>query len=222
VSAVVRSTLVVILCSLFPALSRPGGTLVAKPNDNERGRIEIRVYDLAGVAPKTLAEAERQAGRVFHKAGIETEWHHVILAGAPNPEGLAGLPPPYQSTFVLRILDNEMSEKLDIREEALGYAITCPVEERGCIANLLYPRLVALSEQGDASLSEILGYALAHELGHLLLSANAHSRTGVMQARWTGETLREASRGRLLFTAEQAEQIRKEVLIRLTLTACLR
>ena len=49
---------------------------------------------------------------------------------------------------------------------------------------------------------------MAHEIGHLLLGANSHSCTGIMQAFWSGEELSLAARADMLFTPEQSRQMK--------------
>jgi hypothetical protein len=61
---------------------------------------------------------------------------------------------------------------------------------------------------------EVLGPAIAHELGHILLGQKGHSPTGIMRARWRREDYERAPRGAFNFTAEQAKQIRAEVSTR--------
>ncbi len=60
----------------------------------------------------------------------------------------------------------------------------------------------------------LLGLAIAHEVGHLLLPDNSHSRRGIMRARWDRQDLRFAAAD-LVFTAQQAKSIRIEVARRL-------
>jgi hypothetical protein len=52
----------------------------------------------------------------------------------------------------------------------------------------------------------ILGYVIAHELGHLLLGRNSHG-SGIMTARFGRKQFERATRGQLVFTLQQAEQI---------------
>jgi hypothetical protein len=52
---------------------------------------------------------------------------------------------------------------------------------------------------------------MAHELGHLLLGSNAHSRQGIMCPDWHGGELQLASTGSLLFSEEQARFMRKRL-----------
>ena len=64
-------------------------------------------------------------------------------------------------------------------------------------------------------LDQLLGHAIAHEIGHLLLNSSAHSPAGIMRARWNTKDLLRAARGDLLFNALQAESMRGEVLRRI-------
>jgi hypothetical protein len=48
---------------------------------------------------------------------------------------------------------------------------------------------------------------MAHELGHLLLGMNSHSRQGIMQAHWTDQQLGQMSKGILKFDQRQAKAI---------------
>jgi hypothetical protein len=72
------------------------------------------------------------------------------------------------------------------------------------MAYILYSRIETLAADGDASLSDILGHAMAHEIGHLLLGPG-HSQVGIMQAEWTREDLARAARNELSFTPQQME-----------------
>jgi len=73
-----------------------------------------------------------------------------------------------------------------------------------------------LAGNGDASAGQILGHAMAHEIGHLLLNSSAHSPVGIMQGEWDKRELTHLQAGRLLFTSEQSHLMRAEVLARQT------
>jgi len=68
--------------------------------------------------------------------------------------------------------------------------------------------------------ARLLGLAMAHEIGHLLLPFNAHTQTGIMRADWYYPSERDfllATQGKFGFTPKQGEFIRSEVLRRSTL-----
>jgi len=74
---------------------------------------------------------------------------------------------------------------------------------------IFFHRIEAVSKGSSAA--PILGNAIAHELGHLLLGPRAHSPTGVMTPHWSRDFLKLASRDFLRFTPEQAERLRAQV-----------
>jgi hypothetical protein len=65
--------------------------------------------------------------------------------------------------------------------------------------------------QGDVNLALLLGAVSAHELGHLLLGSNSHSRIGIMEPRWQKDSVEKIGKGMLLFTKEQAELMRRRI-----------
>ena len=62
----------------------------------------------------------------------------------------------------------------------------------------------------------MLGAVSAHELGHLLLGSNSHSRIGIMEAIWEKDSVWKVERGMLLFTREQGELMRKRLQMQLS------
>jgi hypothetical protein len=98
-----------------------------------------------------------------------------------------------------------------MHRDALGEALDCPGDHSGCSAYIFYRDVQELAREWDASESEILGHALAHEIGHLLLGANSHSSEGIMRANWGKQELNTIARAHLFFTDEQSKRICAEV-----------
>jgi hypothetical protein len=86
----------------------------------------------------------------------------------------------------------------------------------GNSASIFYPDVQRTAEQEGILRDQLLGHAIAHEIGHLLLNSSTHSSAGLMRARWSSKELIRASQGDLLFNASQAETMRGEVLRRIT------
>jgi hypothetical protein len=57
----------------------------------------------------------------------------------------------------------------------------------------------------------LLGHAMAHELGHLLLGSNSHSLTGLMCANWLTKDLIHMEQGGLLFSEEQSLKMKAKL-----------
>jgi hypothetical protein len=58
--------------------------------------------------------------------------------------------------------------------------------------------------------ARILGHAIAHEVGHLLLNLKAHPAHGIMRSDCGLPEMRDAAYGNLLFTREQVEVLRAD------------
>jgi hypothetical protein len=159
--------------------------------------ITVLVNDSARVKPSVLRKAEREAGRLFNAAGIEIQW--VNCSETNECRRILG-----PQEFVLHIVTGGKTLNDFIFGEAfLGE------DGRGQYSDVFFDRL--RQAQGDVNLALLLGAVSAHELGHLLLGSNSHSRIGIMEPRWGPEGLRTIGMGRLLFTPEQARSMRNRI-----------
>jgi hypothetical protein len=178
-------------------------------------KVIARVYNYARVDPETLALAERDALRIFQYAGVTIVWRDIPISSvkqgavqAPKPDETAtGFPDVF-----LRIVPSSMSP-LD-RLETLGCALPSSKGKPASDAWVLFDRIQRVARFGTASQHQILGHAMAHEIGHLLLGQDAHSAAGVMRADWRIQDYILMSQGSLLFTPRQAERIRLAVQVR--------
>ena len=158
-------------------LEGPGELSIA-PIGGTGAKITICVRDYARVSPDLLTRAEKETTRIFRESGVNVEWQGLPLSsqdikGDTNKVSRLG-----PAGFVLNIMAPSMVGHLRIHAEALGFAPRCPQDETGCIANIFFHRVKELAERGDASLAQVLGAAVAHEVGHLLLQSHAHSAEG--------------------------------------------
>jgi len=71
-----------------------------------------------------------------------------------------------------------------------------------------------LASLGIAEEYQVLGVAMAHEIGHLFLGPNSHSPVGIMRAGWKDKDLLEVSQARFTFTTDQSQRIQREVRYR--------
>lgn len=66
----------------------------------------------------------------------------------------------------------------NLANTSVGMALT----EGGIYATIFYPRVKEYAQEGIASHSQILGHAIAHEIGHFLLGPVPHARFGIMRS----------------------------------------
>ena len=184
-------------------------------HDGEVGpRIIIRMHDYAGVKGDTVERAEKETARIFRKAGIETSWVECPVTHAELAQYPTCQQPPDAPRFDMNILPRFMATQLSQPDNTLGLTSFARKGERSFLASVFFDSITEEAERTNGSLAVILGYAMAHELGHLLLPTSGHSPDGVMRVCWTREDLRHAACGELVFTPQQGEQMRGEVRAR--------
>jgi hypothetical protein len=165
-------------------------------------RITVWVLNPARVRMGTAAEAERTAADIFQKAGVEIGWVDCEASDACRRE-------PGRLEFWLHLLNKQPAA---LSGDALGYALlTHQPGSEGSYAAVSWPAVRHLTDPMEIGPGPVLGAAIAHELGHLLLNSHAHSHDGVMAERLRAPQLMMAARGELRFDDQQAEAIRREI-----------
>jgi hypothetical protein len=173
-------------------------------SDGELG-ITVRVYDSAHLRRGTLITAEKQAAFIFRKAGLAVRWCNDPTGSAESLVDSICDQPAGRTGFELRIVPRLKAMPGATSDSTQGFAM-------GNLATVSYHWAKGADLIGFAMPTEILGCIIAHEIGHLLLGPNSHSRTGIMSGDWSPEVLRDAGQCRVLFAPHQAELIRAEVL----------
>ena len=174
-------------------------------------RLTVRIHDYAQVKPGTVSRAEDVAGQVFSEIGIELVWFDVPLTHAELASLAGGLLHPRGAVVDVNILPRSMSELAELPEFKLGSTSMVHEGDRATFASVYYDRTEREASHTAASTAQLLGYAIAHELGHMLLRTSHHSSTGIMIASWGPADLQRAARGQLRFTPQQAEYMRAEI-----------
>jgi len=168
--------------------------------------INVWVYNHAQVPWQTLERAEREVARIFHDAGIEVTWRNCDTAMTGNPAGDC-TQEVRPTEFILRILPEIPVVPGVTHDYTMGFAV-------GNLASVSFCRVKAEAAKFGVSPYSVLGPAVAHEIGHLLLGQPGHSPTGIMRARWQRRDYEAPPLGAFKFTAEQAEQMRIQVIER--------
>jgi hypothetical protein len=166
----------------------------------------------AAVPADALMQAKTQVLRIFGIVGLHIAWHDCAVPSEHTPTEpaaeRAATPSPLELT--IKIVPRSMADQLQQDEEKIGMA-PGTATARGQLAYVFYDRVESLSEYFSTAIGQVLGGAVAHEIGHLLLPYHAHSRSGLMRAAWVSEDFQNLARGWLLFTREQGELMRTRV-----------
>ena len=94
--------------------------------------------------------------------------------------------------------------------DVLGLAAVA-ADGTGRIAYVIYDRVRNVAWQAAIRDDDLLGYVMAHEIGHLLLPAGSHDTQGLMRPEWAVRELTSVDVLKLEFSQFQASQIRRAV-----------
>ncbi len=88
---------------------------------------------------------------------------------------------------------------------ALGYSLPCA--KRGVQVTIYADRAANVSETGGPTFGRVLGYAIAHELGHVLLHSGGHDTAGLMKDVWSKRDWERAAVSIIPFSATDVQRI---------------
>jgi hypothetical protein len=184
------------------------GTLPARSHKLENLlAVRVAVYNDTHIDRVALYDAEHQAARLFAEAGLKITW----LDYSHKQRSVRCQPGNSSANFFLRIVSAFGTVPQGPGSDALGQSMV-PPGGYGYVpcgtASVFYDRVMAFASVWDPNSHEILGDAMAHELGHLLLGPQ-HSPHGIMKALWTFRDLDLARRGQLRFPKEQLAALQR-------------
>jgi hypothetical protein len=181
----------VVLCLL-------GGAIVpvADAMAGERG-VVIRIYDGAQAGENARTDAIRTASAILAETGLSAEWHDCTgdaeRRQCDHLRGVRSLIIRIAPTLVPGTSASRGSIVTRARADAsgliLGFAVVESATGDGVMATVFMDRVQMVAHRAAVPASALLGRAIAHEVGHLLLATNAHSRSGLMREIWTDAEL---------------------------------
>ena len=176
----------------------------------QKPAVRAWAIDATHIDKKTLSEALNTATNIFRNAGVKLLWLQCpAVVGQPGGSERCG--PVDEATLILRIVPRPADGFVD--RDALGFAIAVP--GNATYATVFRERvLAALPPAGPCTEADLLGHAIAHELGHLLLGTLSHARAGLMAGRWHAKDLEYAASGRLQFSPAESATMRAETIRR--------
>lgn len=170
----------------------------------------VRSYNLAGVPAGELAEAKEAATRIFSKSGLRLRWLECTLETEDAACSLQSGP----AVLNLRIRSAKEIPAGSISRSTFGRAFVGATSGFPRTADVYFDRVCAVATSPKYRGELLLASVIAHELGHLLLGANSHSKNGLMAGPWDPRELLAASRGILRFSKEETAHVRRDVAAR--------
>jgi hypothetical protein len=169
--------------------------------------LSISVFNDVDAPSTLLTQAEGRASLILHQAGVSVRW--LNCEAIPAAQAWAERSPSPCSSIVY-------PDHLSIRLIAKAPALPSDVfgqsflnaAGQGAYSNVYYGRVYAAPAGQFLGTGNLLGFVMAHEIGHLLLGSDSHSASGIMCSRWDGHQLRLAANGGVFFTAREGESLR--------------
>jgi len=195
--------LVLLICLSAQSTWAQNDNLVSVP-------LTVSLYNDAGVPASELVQAERAASWTLHQAGLEVLWINCGGPSEPSPKGAS-----CREAIALRHLQLRIIRRSRGLPQSVFGVSYLDADGSGCNSDIFLEPIQELRRQQNyqLNLGTLLGHVAAHEIGHLLLGTNAHSRSGIMRADWHQAELDSAARRQLLFTEEQARSMRRRLAV---------
>jgi hypothetical protein len=160
--------------------------------------VTARLYNTARV-PAEAADAALAVARQAMGAEVRVSWQNCDI---PDACGLV----PAPGELIIRLVRSR-----DTASYVLGEASIDTSAGTGVLATVYADRVERMAAVSETDATVLLGRAIAHELGHLLMATNAHSASGLMRAKWTTADLRRDQMTDWLLTSEEGESIRRRL-----------
>ena len=167
--------------------------VAAPAPDEPRIVIVVNVVDSDDSLSAVRVPAQLIAGGIYEQAGITVVWVDELT------------PPP--SALTLMVVPSA-SSPAHLAAEAMGVAPSPGDGTRGSTAYVFSDRVTSFAESGQLHLASVLACAMAHEIGHLLLPAGAHTHDGIMRGSWSPYLFPPRVAGVPGFTPSQAQLLR--------------
>jgi hypothetical protein len=168
--------------------------------------LSVSVFNDAGASSSVMSQARSRATLILRRAGISLVWLDCGTPANPAPNSTCS-----NLSFPQHLSVRLVSTAGRPSADTFGQTFQNSAGE-GNYALVYFNVLASSSVTESVHVGDLLGFVIAHELGHLLLGRDSHSATGLMAPVWHASEVRLASQGILFFTCDQQERIRLRCL----------
>ena len=202
-----RSTAIATVMAAATLAALPSTAAAIDPDT----RVVIRTYE-STTLPADRGSTLAAATMILEAAGLDVQWV-ACDASFGQREDDPCVAPLTANELAVRFVRLPFSgEHTDY--VALGYSLVDTRRRTGSLATVYVDRVVLLAGACRIEVPTLLGRAIAHEVGHLLLGTATHAPAGLMRAIWSQAALRHERPGDWVFTARDAQGMRDAVRTR--------
>jgi hypothetical protein len=168
--------------------------------------IFIRSYNNFGVPAPDLAVAREHAQAILQEAGVNVVWIDCWAGGRPEPvDTVNRCQEPVGADIVLRL--QKTRETDGSRFVSMGFSLVGTPGAAPFLATVYADRAESVARGAGIDPRRVLGLAIAHEIGHVLLNSNSHAASGLMRADWSRTELRRKDPTAWRFLETEAAQV---------------
>ncbi len=174
--------------------------------------VVVRTYDYTDGSLDRLSAARKEAEGIFRKAHISVRWMDCEV---PNRRGGATCTEPLVAgrDLMMRLLDRGDNQRENApRAVGLGESLVDRERSSGVLMTLDLSAIRGVAADTAVDIPTLLGRAIAHEIGHLLLGSSSHPRDGLMRALWSQEELRGLKPAYWGFSPREAAQMQRALV----------
>jgi hypothetical protein len=178
-------------------------------------RITVVVCDKTGLDKEIWLTAQAQINRIFDQARVDITWidprcdsRSSIDSGPPDSPALRSL----DSYFMVVVAPEPPSGWPSPHAMGAAPILTGPYPRAYVFYSLVldFIKKFRSLQSRNSTIGIILGLAIAHELGHLLMPGEAHGY-GLMKHFWAYQEWQQALSGNLMFHRDHIRQIEKRL-----------
>ena len=144
--------------------------------------VNVRVYNTARAPTETRRGALVVASHTLGASRISVDWFDCEVADTCGR-------PPAAGELVVRLV-RAPSAGTPAAPFVLGEAWIDTAVRAGVLASIYIDRVELMATLSETDVVSLLGRALAHEIGHLLMASNTHGPIGLMRAFWSSSNCR--------------------------------
>ena len=179
--------------------------------------IFIRSYNNFGVPAADLAVAREHAAAIYQQAGLEIVWTDCWVGDGHQPAVAAPrCQEPVGGDIVLRLQKTRETDRSKF--VSMGFSLVGTPGAAPFLATVYVDRAESVARGAGVDGRRVLGLAIAHEIGHVLLNSNSHAASGLMRADWSRIELRRKDPTTWHLLDSEAAQVHATALERRTMT----
>jgi hypothetical protein len=184
-------------------------TATAQAAEPALPEVTIRTYKVS-TSMQELAAARRIVDRILGEGGLASAWLQCWSSDSSAPIPAACNQPLRAGELIVKIAPAHDTNSLS-HQASLGYSYVDVQAGTGSVATVYTDRVRDLSRGAGVKNIDLLGRAIAHEIGHLLLGTNQHAGAGLMRAVWSVAELRRNAAADWAFSESEAQAIGRAV-----------